>query len=208
MTKTWSFDHRIKGWRIRSRVILGGVVALILLSISLVIASNGAFGVFVATGESSTRIGAGTVMLSWNDTLAPQLSMVVGPLHPNESAEFALNLANTGDVALSTIQIGLIGTGTGTPSDGFQLAIDSCSVPWVSHGSSLTCEGGSGEAVAAERPVNGLINLPSSEALTVHGIDYLRFTYRLSDSAPEIAEGSSGTIAITATGTQRAGREE
>jgi len=208
MMRTSSSAQRSKRWSFRLAIFLAVVVALVLIRVSVVIASHGAFGVFVASGESTAGLGAGTVKLAWNETTTPQLRMVIGPLHPNESAEFASNLVNIGSVALSAIQIGLTSSGTGTPSDGFQVAIDSCTMPWVSQGSTFTCDGGVETALSPERPVEGLISVLQSESFEPRGIDYLRFTYRLSDSAPETSEGSSGTISITAMGTQRAGREQ
>jgi len=205
MTITVSRASVRKGQQRRRRtflVVLGGAF---IIGATILVTSAAAFSVFSSTGEGEVSVGSGTVTLSWNDKATPQLDMNVGPLHPAESVQYVYDLVNFGVVDLSTIQISLASTHTVPASDGFQLALDTCSVPWTASGAIYTCPGVEG-SLSAERPVTGVISLPESEALSAGGVDFLRFTYRLSDSAPISLETSSGTISIIATGLQRPGQ--
>lgn len=168
--------------------------------------STGAFGVFSNTGVASLNVGSGTVKLAWNQDGTTQLTTTVGPLKPGDSVQLVSDLVNSGNTELSTIQIAVVGTDTGPVSDGLQLAIDSCSVPWTGAAPSFSCVGGTERSVSAERPVTELINLLSSSALTSSGTDYLRFTYRLADYAPASMANTQGSVTIVATGIQRAGQ--
>ena len=182
-------------------IFLGGVLPVAAMGLS----ATGAFGTFTGTSVALTDVGAGTVKLSWNGTATAQFYATVGPLEPAVSTQLVANLVNFGNVDLSTVQIAVTGTNTGPLSDGLQLAIDSCSVPWAGSAPNYTC-GGMSHIVSADRPVVGVINLPGSSALTPGTRDFLRFTFRMADSAPNGLMNTSGHVTITATGIQRAGQ--
>ena len=190
---------------LRLRVLAPVIFGVVLLGTSLGLASSGVFGTFSDTGVSSASVDAGTVKLSWNETATAQLDTTVGPLEPADSVQFVSDLSNSGALNLSTIQIAVAGTNTGPISDGLQLAIDSCTVPWAGNTPNFTC-GAVAKIVSVDRPVTGLINLPGSDALTPGGVDHLRFTYRLADSAPASMANTTGHVTIIATGIQRAGQ--
>ncbi len=178
----------------------------VVLVASLAVVSSGAFGQFTATGRGDVRVGAGGVALSWDHSTTSQADMVVGPLQPAGSMQFGLDLVNSGDLGLSAIQLAVQGTNTGSVSDGLQLAIDSCSIPWSGETPNLIC-GGEERVVSVDRPVAGVIGLPNSGALITDGVDHLRFTFRLPRSAPASMMNSSGTVSILATGVQRVGEK-
>lgn len=169
------------------------------------LAATGAFGTFAATSVALANVGSGTVKLSWNETATAQFYTTVGPLEPAGSTQLVANLVNFGNVDLSTVQIAVTGTNTGPLSDGLQLAIDSCSVPWAGSAPNYTC-GGMSHIVSPDRPVVGVINLPGSSALTPGATDFLRFRFRLADSAPASMVSTTGHVTIIATGIQRAGQ--
>jgi hypothetical protein len=182
-----------------------GAVVSILVAASITLASAGAFGIFTQQSVSSVAVGAGTVTLSWNQARLTQLATTIGPLDPGDSVQMVADLGNSGVTDLRAIQIAVTGTDTGTLSDGLQLAIDSCSVPWVGSAGTMACTGVT-TVVSVDRPVVGLINLPGSSALAAGGTDHLRFTYRLSEGAPTSMANSSGVVSLIATGIQRAGQ--
>ncbi len=180
-------------------LILGGV----LIATAVNLASSGAFGVFSDVAVGQAAVSAGSVNLSWADTATAQLEATVGPLSPSDSVEFVADLSNNGVLALSTIQIAVTGTNTGSVSDGLQLAIESCPVPWTGNVPNFTC-GRTSRIVSVDRPVSGVIGLPLSSALTPGGTEHLRFTYRLPDSAPALMANTTGHVTLIATGVQRA----
>jgi hypothetical protein len=196
--------ERLRNRRVK-RIFVVSAFGLLILCLSLIATLTGAFGIFTSTGESETVAIAGSVKLGWNDTSSTRLDTEVGPLQPGGSLELPLNLSNSGVVSLSTIQISVTSAQTGSLSDGFRLAIDSCSMPWVQLGDAFSCDGVT-RVVSPERPVSGLISVPGSEALRAGGTDHLRVTYSLPDSAPDSAEGSTGMISLVATGIQREGQ--
>jgi len=90
-----------------------------------------------------------------------------------------------------------------SPSDGLQIALDRCSQPWSSDGA--TC-GGTITAVSPDRPATARLDLPASPALANGVTDHLRLTLRLPESVPSAAQGTTGSITLTAVGVQRPGR--
>jgi spore coat-associated protein N len=198
--------HRLAHSRNPFRTLIVLAMGAILVGTTASVASFGAYGTFSATGVATASVTVGSVTLVWNDTATAQLDTTVGPLNPNDSMQSVADLVNSGDIDLSTIQIAVVGTDTGPVSDGLQLAIDSCSVPWTGAAPSFTCVGGTERSVSADRPVTGLINLPASEALPAGGTHHLRFTYRLGSDAPTSMANTQGTVAVVATGIQRAGQ--
>lgn len=94
-------------------------------------------------------------------------------------------------------------------TNGLQLAIDRCSVPWTESGTSpaftYTCSGTT-STVLATRPVIGSnLALSNLSALTAGATDHLRVTLSFPSSAGNTFQGVSSAITYTFTATQRAG---
>lgn len=163
---------------------------------------TGAYGYFTSSSTAAMSITVGgTIKLSWNDTASvdSNLALAVGPLIPSDTVQRVADLANTGSVGISQVQLAITGTGTGSSSDGIQLALDRCSVPWTVAGDAFTCSGAL-TSVSPDRPVQATLTLSDSPVRTAAGADHLRFTFRLPDSAPTDAQNSTGSVRVVATG--------
>jgi spore coat-associated protein N len=182
------------------------LLPLSLLTLLAVSASGGlftgAFGYFTSSAIATISIAhGGSIGLSWRDTAVSgsDLAIDVGPLMPSDIVQRIGDLANTGSVSVRQIQLSVTGTGTGSDSDGIQLAIDRCSVPWVWVVAGYSCPA-TITPVSPDRPVKARMALTGSPAAVPAGLDHLRFSFRLPDSAPESAQGLSGSVQITVTG--------
>lgn len=182
------------------------LLPLSILSLLAVSASGGlltgAYGYFTssATATATTTEG-GTIGLSWNDTAATgsDLMVAVGPLMPMGAVQRIADLQNSGSLGIQHLQLSISGTAVGSSSDGIQLSIDRCSVPSVANDAVYTCPA-TITTVSPDRPVQATIAMTDSAAATRAGLDHLRF--RLPDSAPESAQGLSGSVLIVADGSR------
>ncbi|NQX25976.1 peptidase [Microbacteriaceae bacterium VKM Ac-2854] len=164
----------------------------------------GASAVLRGQGTATASVRAGAVTLDWNASGVNQFSVAVTGLRPGGTVARLIDLRNTGTVAASQLQLGLSSTTVAASgSDGVQLALDRCSVAWTS----ATVCSGTITAVTADRPAAGTLALPASPALAIGGTDHLRATFRLPDSAPTGAQSTSGSVTLTVTGIQVAGRQ-
>ncbi|MFL6097675.1 MAG: TasA family protein, partial [Blastococcus sp.] len=130
---------------------------------------------------------------------------------PGDSMTRAVNLINDGTSALGSVSLN---TTVGTPSilttdatNGLQLAVKKCSVPWTQAGTAsaatYTCSGT--ETLVGSGPVVTNMILASASALTPGGTDYLTFAISLPASADNTFQGKSASLSLTFTGTQRTG---
>jgi hypothetical protein len=190
------------------RFLANALLPVSLLSLLAVSASSGlltgAYGYFSSSASATMSVAeGGSIALSWLDTASSgsTLRVDVGPLMPSETVQRIADLANTGSVGMRQLQLSVSGTGTGSTSDGVQLAIDRCSVPWVADGSGFTCSETT-TTVTPDRPLEATLALSDSPAAARAGRDHLRFSFRLPDSAPDNAQGLSGSVSIVATGSR------
>lgn len=187
--------------RLRRPVPLLPIVAIAIVGFAgAVAATSGAFATLTSSAAATaTLTEGGSLGLNWSGTRGSRLALSVGPLLPGQSEQRVADLTSTGSAALARLQLATVGTGTGTSSDGIQLALDRCSIEWVLAGSDYSC-GGTMASVSPDRPVQGVIDLAGSPAMTSGATDHLRLTFRLSDSAPGSAQGLAAIVKLTATG--------
>jgi spore coat-associated protein N len=195
------------------------LTAAVLTAVTGSMIANGAHGVLTDTDSSSLTVGAGAIELVWTDsehTDHTELTQAIDLVRPADTVQSVADLVNTGSLEITNVQLSVGGINTGTVSDGVQLAMDRCSLPWTGTGtgsgsgsgsedSEFTCAG-TMTVVSVDRPAAGVISLDSSPVAAPQGIDHLRFSFRLPDSAPASAQGTSGTVTFTVTGSQVTGR--
>lgn len=192
--------------------LLGSVAAV---GVTASVAGLGTYGTFTSsTPSTSTPVTAGTVSIALGavNTAANRLTLAATGLVPGDTVQRAFQLVNNGNQALSGITL----TTTASPSslldtdvtNGLQLVLDRCSVPWTETGTSpafsYSCSGTT-TSVLATRPVIGanlaLTNLAStSPAVT----DHLRATLTFPTAAPNTFQGLTSTVTYVFTGNQRA----
>ncbi|PPH25288.1 TasA family protein [Rathayibacter toxicus] len=177
------------------------LIAAVALALGVGVGASALFGDNASRGAG---VGAGKVVAAFTATGATTVNVSVSGLVPGGTARRLLDLSNVGTIAIAALQLQTSADGTSS-SDWVQLTLERCSQPWSSDAS--TCAG-SVTTVSNERPIAAArINLPGSPALAVGATDHLRLTLRLPESSPIDAQGSAGTVSITAIGVQRTGRQ-
>jgi hypothetical protein len=187
------------------------VGSLGVLGAAAAVAGLGTFGTFT---DSSTPI-ASTIASGTVDIDVTQQGFTVpattSNFVPGDSLTRAVNLINKGSSDLGSVTL----TSTvATPSvlttdltNGLQLAVKSCSVPYTQAGSNTaatyTCSGT--ERLLASGPAVNTVTLSSPASLVAGATDYLTFAISLPTSADNTFQGKSAALSLTFTGTQRTG---
>ncbi len=177
--------------------------ASLLVLIAAITSGTGAYGLFTSSSATKTTIAeAGSLELEWGDPSLSNtaLAIKVGPLFPAIAVQRIADLRNSGSVGIQNLQLTITGTDTGTTSDGLQLAIDRCREAWIEEGSHFICPG-TILSVSADRPLKAVISLTDSSAKNISGVDHLRFTFRVPDTSPNVAQGTTYSVHFVATGT-------
>jgi spore coat-associated protein N len=174
--------------------------------LAALLGGGAAYAVLVDRDDAVTRISAGAVTLDWGAAGTDQTTVPVTGLRPGDQAVRIVDLTNTGTVAASEIALELGGSALGSTSDGLQLALDRCSVPWTGAPGTAVCPG-TVTPVVPDRPAVGRVLLPGSPALAPGARDHLRLTLRLPESAPPTAQGLSGSVTLRVLGNQRPGEQ-
>ena len=195
----------------RRRLILGSVAAL---GASASIAGLGTMGTFTSTTSAALPLDSGTVTVALGTagTAANRLTVSASGLVPGDTVQRAFQLSNTGNQNLASITL----TTTASPSslldtdttNGLQVVLQACSVPWTEAGVApaytYTC-GGATSTVLASRPVIGsALALSNLTTTTAGNTDNLLATLTFPSAAGNTLQGLSSTITFAFTGTQRA----
>ena len=175
------------------------------------VAGMGTFGTFT---DSSTPVATTVQSGTLNIDVAQQgfaVPVTTSNFVPGDSMTRAVNLINSGNVGLGSV---VLGTTVTTPSvlttdttNGLQLAVKSCSVPWTQAGTATaatyTCAGT--ERALASGPAVSNLTLNNPASLAAGSTDYLTFAISLPTSADNTFQGKSAALSLTFTGTQRTG---
>ncbi len=175
------------------------------------VAGMGTFGSFT---DSSTPVATTIQSGTLNIDVTQQgfaVPVTTAGFVPGDSLTRAVNLINSGNVALGSVTLN---TTVGTPSilttdttNGLQLAVKSCSVPWTQAGTATaatyTCSGT--ERVLGSGPAVSNITLNNPASLAAGATDYLTFAVSLPTTAGNTFQGQSAALSLVFTGTQRTG---
>jgi hypothetical protein len=198
-------SHGTRGKILVTALAVGGAAA---------VSGLGTFGTFTSTTSASTPVTSGTVSIALGaaGSAANRLTIGATGLVPGDTVERAVDLSVNGDQALSAVAL----TTTASPSsvldtdatNGLQMVIDECSVPWTEAGTSpaftYTCSGTTSSVVASRAVIGSNLALPGV-GLNPADLSHLRVTLTLPTSAGNTFQGQSSTIAFSFTGTQRNG---
>jgi Camelysin metallo-endopeptidase len=187
------------------------VASVGVLGAAVAVAGLGTFGSFTdSTTPIATQVATGTVSINVTQQGAT-IPVTTNGFVAGDSMSRAVDLVNDGSAALS--QVSLASTAT-VPSilttdatNGLQLAVDSCTVPWTQGGTAssptYTCAGGSSTLYSGRAVMNN--PLPGGASLAAGGIDHLLLTVNLPASAGNTFQNQSSTLGLTFTGVQRDG---
>ncbi|UOY03572.1 CalY family protein [Blastococcus sp. PRF04-17] len=175
------------------------------------VAGMGTFGSFTdSTTPVNTTIESGTLDINLTQQ-GFTVPLTTAGFVPGDSLTRAVNLINAGNVSLSSVTLN---TTVATPSvlttdvtNGLQMAVKSCSVPWTQGGTSTaatyTC--GGTERVLASGPAVSSLILNNPASLAAGATDYLTFSISLPASADNTFQGRSAELSLTFIGSQRTG---
>lgn len=194
----------------RSRVLL----SLALVGSAASVAGLGTYGSFTSTTSASQTVATGTVTLALGATGAStnRLTVNASGLVPGDTVQRSFDLENSGSEDLASVSFTSSATASSLldtdGTDGLQMVIERCSVPWTEAGVSpaftYTC-GGATATVVASRPVVGSdVALSNLTVTTAGATDHLRLTLTLPATAGNTFQGLSSTVSYGFTGTQRA----
>ena len=193
----------------------------VLLSITALAAAAGLAGVgtyanFTGSTSASQQVSTGTMTIALGATgsSSNRLNINATAFAPTDTMQRTVDVNVSGSVGLSAMTLTTVDT-VGTPTvlstdatNGLQIAIDRCDVPWTEAGVSpaftYTCSGttsavlASTSVVGAARPMNNML-LAASDS------NHLRVTITLPTTAGDTFQNLAATISHTFTGTQRAG---
>jgi predicted ribosomally synthesized peptide with SipW-like signal peptide len=175
------------------------------------VAGMGTFGSFT---DSSTPVATTIQSGTLNIDVTQQgfaVPVTTAGFVPGDSLTRAVNLVNSGNVALGSVTLG---TTVGTPSilttdttNGLQLSVKSCSVPWTQAGTATaatyTCS--ATERVLGSGPAVSNITLNNPASLAAGATDYLTFAVSLPTTAGNTFQGQTAALSLVFTGTQRTG---
>ena len=175
------------------------------------VAGMGTFGSFT---DSSTPVATTIQSGTLNIDVTQQgfaVPVTTAGFVPGDSLTRAVNLVNSGNVALGSVTLN---TTVSAPSvlttdttNGLQLAVKSCSVPWTQAGTATaatySCTGT--ERVLGSGPAVSNLTLSNPASLAAGATDYLTFAVSLPTTADNTFQGKSAALSLVFTGTQRTG---
>jgi len=189
------------------------VGSLAVLGTAAAVAGLGTYGNFTdSTTPVNTTVASGTLSIDLTQPAGSYaIPVSVTGLVPGDSITRAVNLVNDGNLGLSAVNVVSTATApsvlTTDATNGLQLAIKSCSVPWTQGGSAsaptYACSGTTQTLTNGPAVTNyGLIN---PAALNAGGTDYLVFSISLPTSADNTFQGKTASLSLSFTGVQRTG---
>ena len=179
------------------------------------IAGLGTFATFTSSTSASQSISSGNVSIALGATGAATNRLTVNATNivPGDTIQRSVDLTSSSSDPLGSVSL----TTTASPSslldtdatNGLQMTITSCSVPWTESGTSpaftYTCSGSTSTVVASRAVIGSNISLSGLNVLSsASGTDHLRVALSLPSSAGNTFQGLSSTVTYAFTGTQRA----
>ena len=175
------------------------------------VAGMGTFGSFTdSTAPVNTTVASGTVDINLAGVGAAIPATVEGFV-PGDSVTRAVNLVNGGTSPLASVTLNTTVTNpsilTTDATNGLQLAVTSCSVPWTQAGTATaptyTCSGTTRSL--GRGPIANSMVLDTPASVAVGATDHLTFSISLPTGAGDNFQGKSSGLSLVFTGTQRTG---
>ena len=190
---------------------LGAGAALGIAGLTVgVLGASGVFATETSTVSAPAADSTGAVVLDLGQpgTAGDQLSYDVSGLLPGQSQERTVTLTNAGNISLSRLQ--LVSAGSGSvldtdPTNGLQLQVEACSVPWAESAPgprSYSC-GGTVTVLVPPSPLVGTWALDNLNTMAPGGSDFLDLAISLPASASPAVAGQSETTDFSFVGIQR-----
>ncbi|MGY1634928.1 TasA family protein [Geodermatophilus sp. SYSU D01186] len=178
------------------------------------VAGLATFGAFNDRASVATTVQSGELNIDIGAPggLANTVPVSTAGFIPGSSLTRALNLDNTGTVALSSLNLATTATPTSAlvtdKVNGLQLTLEQCSRRWTRSGTddmpTYTCE--QTQRTLYSGPVISTAALPAPNSLRPGSTDNLVFTISLPTTAGSHMQGLTATVNLGFSGVQAAGR--
>jgi len=190
-----------------------GSVAILAAAAS--IAGLGTFATFTSSTSASNSISSGTVSIALGATgsVTNRLTVNATNIVPGDTIQRSVDLISTSSDPLGSLSLTTSASPTSLldtdPTNGLQMTITECSVPWTESGTApaftYTCSGTTSSVLASRSLIGSNISLTGLNVLsTAAGTDHLRVTLSLPTTAGNTFQGLSSTVTYAFTGSQRA----
>ena len=193
-----------------TRKILGSIGAL---GAAAAVAGLGTFGTFSDSTSVDTTVTSGTLSI---DVGAPggikkTIPVLTSGFLPGDSLTRALNLENTGNVALSSVNLATSASPSGPlvtdQVNGLQLTLERCSRRWTAGGTTelptYECDGT--RTILYAGPAISTAALPNANSLAAGGTDNMIFTLSLPTTAGNGMQALGATVDLAFTAVQAPG---
>ena len=189
------------------------VGSLAVIGTAAAVAGLGTYGNFTdSTTPMNTTVASGTLSIDLTQPAgAYAIPVSVTGMVPGDSITRAVNLVNDGTLGLSSVSVVSTATApsvlTTDATNGLQLSVKSCSVPWTQGGtaSAPTYACSATQSTIMLGPVVSNAALSNPASLNPGGSDYLTFSISLPATADNTFQGKSAGISLSFTGAQRSG---
>ncbi len=186
------------------------------VGVAAAMAGLGTFATFTSSTSATHTISSGTVSIALGATGASTNRLTVGASNvvPGDTIQRSADLVNNGGSSADNLS-SIVLTTTASPSslldtettDGLQMVIEKCSVPWTEAGTApaytYTCSGTTSTVLASRAVIGANIALSNLSSLSTGSTDHLRVTLTLPTAAPNTMQGLTSTISYNFVGTQR-----
>lgn len=175
------------------------------------VAGMGTFGSFTAsTTPASTTVNSGTLSINLSQQ-GYAIPASTSNFLPGDSMTRAVDLVNNGGSpfgsAALTVTTSAPSLLTSDATNGLQLTVKSCTVPWTQSGPSTapvyTCSGTT--STVGNGAVISNMNLSGVNSLNAGGTDHLTVSISLPSAAGNTFQGLSAPLTLTFTGVQATG---
>ena len=185
------------------------------LTATAAVAGMATYATFTNSASQSFTATTGTVVVNLGATgsVTNRLNINATTIAPGDTMQRTVDVVNTSNLALASTTL----TSTASPSslldtdttNGLQMVIDKCSVPWTEAGVSpaftYTCGGSTTSVLTTRAVIGSAIALSNMTLAAGGGSDRLRITLPLPTAAGNTFQNITSTITFSFTGTQRAG---
>ena len=195
---------------------LGGKLAasLALVAATASIAGLGTFATFTSSTSAATQnVSSGTLQVDIGATgsVANRLNIAATGVAPGDTIQRTVDLVNSGSLDFASLALTTTASTSSVldtdATNGLQMAIDGCSVPWTEGGTApaytYTCSGTTTSVLASSPVIQSNVALSSMSAATAGGTDHLRVTLTLPATAGNTFQTQSSAIDYVFSGTQR-----
>ena len=188
------------------------VLSLVMLGAAAGVAGLGTYASFTSsTAAQAENLTSGTVSIALGSS--NRLTVGASNLVPGDTIERAVDITNDGSPGSSSVGSIDLTTSATTSSqvdqdatNGLQMQIDSCSVPWTESGPpyAYTCGGTTTSVLGSRAVIGSSLALSNMSAVTAGSTDHLRMLLTLPAGAANALQGQSSVIDYVFTANQRA----